>query len=146
MYKKGQPIYKMININKILTYLFKLQFNGLLLIIFLSSLINSLEQNKISLKVQGSGDQYFLGRYFYKDPTNVFVNGVGKCNGQKHCNFEEGLNNVTFEFNDYINSCKLMFYPLLNVIEIDLSNLDTSRVDTMHFMFIGCLNLKKITF
>ena len=146
MDKKGSLISKIFYPKKNLTSLFKIQFKNLLLIIFLSLLINSLGQKKVSVIVQGSGDQYFLGQYFYKDPTNVFVNGVGKCNGQKHCNFEEGLNNVTFEFNDYINSCKLMFYPLLNVIEIDLSNLDTSRVDTMHFMFSGCFNLKKITF
>ena len=37
-----------------------------------------------------------------------------------------------------------MFFNLSNIIEIDLSNFDFSRVITMEKMFMKCANLKKV--
>ena len=40
--------------------------------------------------------------------------------------------------------CKLMFINCRGLIELDLSNFDTSRVTNMHSMFYYCTNLTKI--
>ena len=39
-----------------------------------------------------------------------------------------------------------MFKGLTNIIEIDLSNLDTSKVTNMSYMFVVCSDLGKINF
>ena len=58
----------------------------------------------------------------------------------------ENGNNVTLIFNDEITSCENMFKGLSNIIEIDLSFFDFSKVKNMYSMFYGCTNLKKIKF
>ena len=46
-------------------------------------------------------------------------------------------------YNKLIN-CVYMFKDLINTIEIDLTNFDSSDVETMEGMFYGCTNLKNI--
>ena len=55
-------------------------------------------------------------------------------------------NNITLTFNNETTSCENMFYELSNIIEIDLSYFDFSKVRNMYSMFYGCTNLKKIKF
>ena len=55
---------------------------------------------------------------------------------------EENLNSITIKFNGLITTCASMFDGLVNIIEIDLSNFNTSKVDNMYRMFNGCTNLK----
>ena len=45
-----------------------------------------------------------------------------------------------------ITSCENMFNGLNNIVEIDLSNFDTSEVTIMNAMFKDCTNLEKINF
>ena len=39
-----------------------------------------------------------------------------------------------------------MFYDLLNIYEIDLTKLDTSKITTMNAMFHGCISLTSLIF
>ena len=55
-------------------------------------------------------------------------------------------NNVTLVFEDEINSLENMFYGLINLIKIDLSKFDTSKVTSMKSMFRECENLIQINF
>ena len=55
-------------------------------------------------------------------------------------------NNVTLVFEDEINSLENMFYGLINLIKIDLSKFDTSKVTSMKSMFRECENLSQINF
>ena len=119
-------------------YIYKKYFLIILMLFYFTS-----EQLEISLVIKGIGEKNFLNEEFYLNPDKVIVNGNIKENCHKSCNFEEDLNNVTIRFNEQINSCENMFKDMRDIIEIDLSNLDTSKVTSMHFMFNGCSNLKK---
>ena len=125
---------------------FNVYLKYLIVFFFLTLFINSHGQNEIRLIIQGNYIQNFLCDTFYDTPSEVIVNGIEKCSNQKNCDFDKDLNNVTFTFSNKINSCENMFLELGNIIEIDLSNLDTSAVTTMYSMFRGCINLKKINF
>ena len=80
------------------------------------------------------------------DPSEVIVNHDRKYSYQKSCYFEEGLNKVTIKFGEKINSCAKMFMEMTNIIEIDLSKLDTSGVTSMSEMFRNCNNVENIIF
>ena len=131
---------------------FKIEIHNLLLLFFTSYLFtfcscNMAEfQSKIELILIGKGNQYFLNETFYLNPSLVIINGIQNDSCKKNCTFDKDLNNVTIKFSELINSCENMFYGLNNLIEIDLSNLDTSKVTNMASMFEQCSNLEKINF
>ena len=103
-------------------------------------------QLEINLIIEGQGEQRLLNDSFYKEPAEVIVNGVTKSSCKKICELEKELNNVTIKFNSLIESCAFMFDGLTNIIEVDLRNLDTSKVDSMQNMFHDCTKLEKINF
>ena len=72
------------------------------------------------------------------------MNGISKSESTKEVLLENYFNNITIGFDDPIISCQNMFKDLDNIIEIDLSNFDTSKVTNMAFMFLNCIRLKKI--
>ena len=49
-------------------------------------------------------------------------------------------NNVTLVWNDSFEICDHLFYSLNSIIEIDLSEFNTSKVKSMYFMFYNCTN------
>ena len=87
-----------------------------------------------------------INNSYYKEPFQVKVNGKIKDPCKKSCYLENEINNITLVFRGEINSSENMFNDLNNIIEIDLSNFDTSKVTNMNSMFKGCTNLKKIVF
>ena len=103
-------------------------------------------QSEINLVIKGPGNLNYLSNSFYLDPSEVIVNGDSRPLINKSAEFESGLNNVTIKFNEPIESFEKMFSGLTNIIEIDLSNIDTSQVTNMNSMFFQCYNLAKITF
>ena len=50
---------------------------------------------------------------------------------------------MIIKFEIQINTCENMFKELINIIEIDLSNWDASKVTKTAFMFHDCINSKK---
>ena len=118
------------------------------LVLLLSKVSMSIEKNKseINLVVKGKGNINYLNKKFYLNPSGVIINGVVNYTCKKNCYLDNDFNNITIKFNTSINSCEKMFSELENIIEIDLSNLDTSNVTNMASMFFKCTNLKKIKF
>ena len=104
-------------------------------------------QSEINLVIKGKGNSYFLNNTFYSTPSEVIINGktIDPPANNKY-NFEEDINSVTIKFNNVIKSCEYMFNGLANVIEIDLSNFDASKVTNMYSMFLECSNLERINF
>ena len=96
----------------------------------------------IHLVTKGNGNQKLLYKNFYTEPSEVLVNGIKDNSCKKTCNIQGDMNNVTLIFKNKLTSCYEMFRELSNIIEIDLSNFDTSQVITMYGMFLGCSNLK----
>ena len=103
--------------------------------------------SEIKLVIKGTGNSYFLNNTFYSTPSEVIINGETIDTPENNMyNFEEEINYVTIKFNNQIESCENMFSGLANIIEIDLSNFDTSRVTNMYSMFLECSNLERINF
>ena len=73
----------------------------------------------------------------------VFINGILNNSCQKTCFLNNDLNDITIIFNNNLESCSNMFKNLINLIQVDLSNFDTSKVTLMNSMFENCTNLKK---
>ena len=102
--------------------------------------------SEIKLVIRGNNTQYILSKEFDFEPDQVLVNGILKSSCNKTCYLDKDLNNITIIFNNNLESCSNMFKNLNNIIEVDLSNFDTSQVTLMDSMFDNCSNLKKITF
>ena len=129
--------------NKISTTLFYWLSKYLLIHMLLTSHFISIENSEIRLIIQGEGELNIFNNLFYTNPSEVIVNGISKPLCNKSCEFNKGLNNVTIKFNMLIESCANMFDWRHDIIEIDLSNFDASKVTNMYRMFSDCVNGKK---
>ena len=101
--------------------------------------------SEIYLVIKGNGTQKLLNNSFKFEPSEVLVNGNKDDSCRKTCDLTGDKNNITLIHEDQITYCTNMFRELTNVIEVDLSNFDTSKVTHMHAMFHMCSNIEKIT-
>ena len=124
--------------------IFRLYF--LIILLYFNFISSVLTRSEIYLTIEGKGNQSILNDTFYKEPSQVLVEGKGDNSCKKTCNLINDLNNITLIFDEEINSCENMFYGLNNLIMIDLSKFNTSKVKNMNSMFYGCTSLIKITF
>ena len=102
--------------------------------------------SEINLVVQGSGEKQVICNDFSITPSGVLINGIPLDTPSKRVTLEGDRNNVTLRFNIQLESCYQMFSDLVDIIEIDLSNFDCSKVTSMYWMFRGCSNLVTINF
>ena len=103
--------------------------------------------SEINLIVKGNYD-YSYSDLIKINPSETLVNGI-PCNilHFADCNAIKELNNITFRFVYEIINCKNMFRNNLGeILEIDLSNFDTSRVTDMSQMFKDCNYIQTINF
>ena len=98
----------------------------------------------IHIIIQGNGTQELLSNDFNTEPDEVLINGAGNNSCKNVCNMTEEKNNITLIFKNQIDSLENMFKGLNNIIEVNLSNFDTSYVTTMSSMFMGCYNLLSV--
>ena len=140
------------NINKIENNKIKNKFKNKLyfyLIIYIYSieLVESSEgifDSEIILKIIGTGTQQILnGNYIYL-PNQVFVNDEEVSVGKTITNLINETNVIKMVWNYTVTNCSNMFYDLSNIIEVDLSNFDSSKVISMERMFQNCNNMKYI--
>ena len=133
----------------------KFYFSNIKLVLFLLSFAYvNLKIDKKRILIHRMSEIRFVirGKYYYADLSNIktseiLVNGI-PCDDIKlsHCNLLEDLNNITFRFeyqNTYYNK---MFRDISEIIEIDLSKFDSSKITDMYKMFSDCSNLQKINF
>ena len=85
--------------------------------------------NEIILTISGNGNQKILSDKFSKLPDEILVNGVLT---PPNINQVNGLTNqiniITMRWNSTILDCSQMFLKLNNILNINLSNFDTSQV------------------
>ena len=102
--------------------------------------------NEITLIIKGNGGfQQYLGGEI-PTPTKLLINGDEIQNPQKIYKFPDGDNTVIFSWDMPLTSCHNMFYNYENIISIDLSKFDSSKVNDMSAMFYASKNLKSINF
>ena len=105
-----------------------------------------LKASEIKLVISGQGNQTIINESFYKGPSQIYVNDILREDCKYFCQLSDNKSNITIIFDEDITSCEKMFYGLDNLIEIDLSNFDNSKVTTMKSMFRECKNLININF
>ena len=105
----------------------------------------------ITLKINGIGDKNILTlnqTNFKKSlyPNFIYINDERQDNIDYHYNFNQIVNEVKLVWNHSINDCQYMFQNCYDIIEIDLSEFDFSKVKRTNFMFSNCYSLKSINF
>ena len=99
----------------------------------------------INLKVTGGLSIKIVNSKF--NPNRIYINGVKSSISKGTVNIENaGINNVTLEYDQKKTNLDRFFQTIENVIEIDLSNFDTTGVTSMKYMFLSCINLRYINF
>ena len=100
----------------------------------------------INLKIKGIGFKFFLHFTFTDSPDEVHINGNKLSDTPNRYNFEYPENNVTMIWNRVIESFSNIFYNCEDIIEVDLSNFDSSKIKNMNNMFVACHSLRYINF
>ena len=109
--------------------------------------LNDYYFSEIHLVIKGSGPQNILSDIFIYEPSEVLVNGISQGNTRsKTCTLTGEENNVTLRFEEQLETCENMFYELENIIKVDFTNFDSSKVTDMNSMFYNCSNLEKVIF
>ena len=105
-----------------------------------------LSSNYIIIKTLGTGSQSILYPEFRPQPDEVSINGVPYSidDENKISNLQNEENYITLKWNEQLGSCSSMFMELTNIIEVVLSNFDSSKVTKMDQMFYDCINLQSI--
>ena len=103
---------------------------------------------KIHLVIQiwdeGPENIYLMNQEFKTFPFKIVVNGREYSIYQS--NLHLGRNEITLFFGVQIQSCENMFSNLINIVEVNLSDFDASKVTSMRGMFYDCVNLENIYF
>ena len=106
--------------------------------------------SEINLVIIGTGtdSQNFMFKLFSVKPSEVYINEgrVSSCENTYMCRVEVGSNNMKLRFNSQLTTVLKMFYNVKNIKEIDFSNFDFSKVETMEWMLYGCSDIEKINF
>ena len=93
--------------------------------------------NEIKIIINGIGPQNILNPEYQTKPDQILVNGNPDNidDENKLSNLQNGENTIIMKWNNKITDCSSMFQDLSNIIEIDLSQFDSSEVLTMYKMF-----------
>ena len=100
----------------------------------------------IDLKINKNGKVRVINSMYapdkvYLNDTNITIDQTGLIYLEN-----EGINNVTLEWDEKLTSCDRLFTETEGIIEIDFSNFDTSLVTSMKSMFMNCIDLEVIYF
>ena len=122
--------------------------------------VNSLKNlnfaNEIKITVKGKGNQRIISsafkllldnydkRYY---AYNIYINDALQNNIDTIVyDLQNEINDIKIIFNYKLLSCRAMFNSLKNIIKIDLSNFDSSKVTDMYGMFAYCYSLEYVNF
>ena len=113
----------------------------------LSKEINTFEYvSELNITIKGTGKQTILSSHsgcdsengiFNSLPDQILVNGVPQNSIQRYVNnLVNQTNIITMRWNYQLTDCHSLLAELTNIISIDLSNFDTSKVQTFGCMFL----------
>ena len=118
-------------------------------------LFNLNYESIIAITIKGEGDNAILcsssldynGNYlnFEEIPNKIYINGnLQNYTGKEVYNLPNGIYNITMKWDNDLINCNAMFYELTNIIRVDLSKFDSSKVINMVGMFASCFKLESI--
>ena len=137
-------------INSDINFLISLMFLFILLSfpnLLFSQKVDSTEyKNEITLIIEGKGTQKILGESILVEPSQVIINGFTKQKiGYSNTYGLDNITNVvTIKWDTPLTTCNNMFFNFDNIISIDLSKFDSSKVSDMSLMFYDCTKLESI--
>ena len=81
-------------------------------------------------------------------PSRIYINGIkSSIDISGYVSIEnEGINNVTLEWDKKAKKYSKLFQNINSVIEVDFTNFDISGIQSIKSMFINCENLEYINF
>ncbi len=102
----------------------------------------------ITLKINGTGYQSIFYPSFITKyrPNCIYINGIQNYTITHIYYFNELNNIVNAILDNPIDSCNNTFRDCSNIIEIDLSNFDSSNVTSMGWMFYNCWKLSSLIY
>jgi len=111
--------------------------------------------SEITIVIKGNGTQQILSKNIreiysivYREielPNQILVNGVLQNYTEKYVyNLTYETNKITMKWNNQITDCNSMFDGLGNIISVDLSKFDSSKVTNFQCFFYNCKNIKSI--
>ena len=101
--------------------------------------------NEITIIIKGTGEQRILVDKTVI-PNQIYLNNISLPVNRILYNLTLEINTIRMIWETPFSDCNSMFYYLGNIIEIDLSNFDSSQVTDMAGMFHGCHSLTSINF
>jgi len=109
--------------------------------------------SEITIVISGRGTQQILSNlgatvYSYTNyelPNQILINGILQNYIEKYVyNLTNQINNITMKWNNQITNCNGMFQQLTNIISVDLSKFDSSKVVNFDSIFYNSYNIKSI--
>ena len=101
---------------------------------------------KIKLKVLSSGDQEIISSDYTTNLQVYIDDQLTSIDTNNKINIPDNNNIITLQWSNSLSNCDNMFSGLSNIVEIDLTDFDTTEVTSMQSFFEDCVNLQKITF
>ena len=126
--------------NKIFYQKMNFKFTFITLFLLFFPLISS---NIITMKFKGTGKEEFFMNQFagINCPDKIYIDGILLYFKTGKYNFSNKITNIKLKWNKNIINCYKMFANISNIIEIDLSQFNTSLVENMSYMFSNCKSL-----
>ena len=111
------------------------------------SLSNNRIDNKITLVINEKGSQKIFSNTTTR-PDVIMINGIvqNKTNNDMIYDLPNEQNIILLKWKTLLVSCVEMFKNLINIVSIDLSSFNSSKVTNMNEMFYNCYQLKSINF
>ena len=132
------------NSKKFLNHIFLLIIIFYVIIIpsFLTKIIKGvISVNEINLKIKGIGEKNIISdNQEIPTPDQLFLFDT-PINGAKKVTLTSQISIIKIIWNSPFSKCNSMFENLEDIIEIDLSNFDSSILDNTEFMFYNCISL-----
>ena len=109
--------------------------------------------NEITLKMKGPGLQYLFCKndsngYSYKGsyPSKIILNKVEytKSISNNLIELENELNIIKLKWDNILSDLSYMFYGCENILEVDLTDMDSSQVSNLKYMFSNCNHLSSV--
>ena len=131
-------------------------FFFILILSLFQSVYSLLSNSIVKIKIYGKGKQKILSEKFDIKPSIIKVNGQTYLK-KKELDFNTNIESeydITLEFNFFELfgndiakiSFKSLFQDMTNLLSVDLSKLDYSKITDTSSMFQNCINLKSVNF
>ena len=106
----------------------------------------SLGYSEVVITIFGEGKKQIISKELKFYPDEIYINNEEISSIFLSYEFEREENIVKMRWNSQLTTCDGMFSELIDISKIDLSNFDSSKINSTSYMFYKCSNLEYINF